>query len=275
MDNTLPMSSLRTQTTPDTPRVFFLGNAPSFFDRVQRFFNQHEIETYTLSALELSSLDTKTLDTQSIYKVIWWVDFFDAQETLEILRFLMQFSNLSLMVIGEIPENFSFSQEKNAKYSEAREVFTQVLESLPQSQFFFLRDFLGEKNISSFFQFTLQNTEKNILLDPEKEVFFTDLESLFQSVEPAFFKPHSSQKIVIQGKAGGSTKHLDFLSQLHQTYYQSPLEVIPVVAERESPAELSSFFPVVASCDVKKHLDQRVQEKDQWKNYQQTLPFSL
>lgn len=268
------MSSLRTQITSDAPRVFLLGKAPSFFDRVQKFFNQHEIETYALSASELSSLDTKTLDTQSIYKIIWWVDFFDAKETLEILRFLMQFPSFSLMVIGEIPENFVFSQEKNEKYFEAREVFTQVTQSLPQAQFFLLRDFLVEKEISSFFQFVLQNAEKNILLDPEKEVFFTDLESLFQSIESAFFKPHTPQKIVVQGKAGNSTKHLDFLSQLHQTYYQSPLELIPVVAERQSPEELSTFFPVVASCDVKKHLDQIAQEKEQWKNFEHTLPFS-
>lgn len=269
------MSSLRTQITPDVPRVFLLGNAPSFFSRVQQFFSQHEIETYVLSATELSALDTKNLDTQSIYKVVWWVDFFTAQETLEILRFLMQFPRLFLVVTGEMPENFSFSQEKNEKYSEAREVFTQVVNSLPYSQFFFLRDFFGEKEAPPFFQFTLQNAKKNIILDPEKEVFFTDLESLFQSVEPAFFKPHTPQKIVIQGKAGISTRHLDHLSELHQTYYQSPLEIVPVVAERESPSELLSFFPVVASCDVKKHIDQEVQKKQQWENYEKALPHSL
>lgn len=267
------MSSFRTQVVSENPSVLLLGEYLPFLEEIQESFQEHQIETWLLSKKELSHLDIDSFDNKNIYKIIWWVDFSQEKALKNIQNLLKKVSNIPIVIVGVLPEKFTFLfEEKNELNSE--KYLTSILEDFPQAQLFLIRDFFAPDFIPVILKTALQGFEKNVLFDPEKEAFYTDLKGVVETIRTSLFKPHTNQKVIIQGKTALSTKSLDYFTKIFLTYYKENLEVIPIEAERSS-IDLSSFLTVKISSNIKENIDLFIQNKDQWVKKITKLPHSI
>ena len=211
------MSSFRTQVVSENPSVLLLGEYLPFLEEIKESFQEYQIETWLLSKQELNHLDIDSFNNKNIYKIVWWVDFNSKKSLKNIQNLLKKISNVPVVIVGVLPEKFTFPFEENSQLDSEKHL-TSILEDFPQAQFFLIRDFFAPEFIPVILKTSLQGLDKSVLFDPEKEAFYTDLKGVVETIKTALFKPHTNQKVIIQGKTALSTKSLDYFTKIFKHY---------------------------------------------------------
>ena len=256
------MPALHTQIIDESPRVIILGDYDEFSAKVEDLFGVYEIETLKITLAQLPHLDVKSLSVKSIYRIIWWVDFSNIKTLETITKFLTEVSpEISVMIIGVLPEKYILDSEM--AFEQKNVNFENLINNFPQAQFFFIRDYLEGNYLPEIIKTSLSGHKKQVLFDPEEDIYLTNLSGVIDNLKLIFFKPHQPQKILIQGKNVLSTDHLVYCLDLFQTYYSSTLELLAVKGRRVFP-DIGDFLKVKITCEIRPILDKLVREKQNW-----------
>ena len=101
------MSAFETQVTSENPRVLMFGEYLPFLTKIEVFFKEYQIKTWTLFDSEIRHLDSTSLDSQNTYKIIWWLDLNNEKKLFRVKDFLEKNKELPIIIIGILPESFS------------------------------------------------------------------------------------------------------------------------------------------------------------------------
>ncbi|MFZ5438304.1 MAG: DUF4012 domain-containing protein [Patescibacteria group bacterium] len=263
------MSVLTTQIIEESPRVLLLGNYLPFLQSMESVFSEFQLKTWILSDQEISHIDVDTLDKNNVYKIIWWLDLENRDSLEKIKKFVEKNLEIPVIIVTALPDSFVSLTEPIEKLEQFK--FIQDLTvDLPNSLFFFIRDFFDQNYLPSLFRFSLLGLEKDVLLDPQQACFFIGLKTVIENLKTALFKPHTPQKIVLQGKKISSTKALSFFAEIFSRVYGRELEIIQSEAVRET-LKIDDLLVVNLETDEKPLISNLVEKTEQLKNQLTTL----
>jgi len=260
------MSALKTLPIADEPRVLLIGAEPWLISQVSLLFAPHQITVVALSAKDFLEVDVQKIELESVYKLIWWVEFVDQDHQQRVLGKLRQLTQVPTMVLGSLPEQFLLEHEALLpELKTAHQFFEAVLAALPEAQFFFGRDWFEVGEPTGLLKLSLRSLNDGLLFDPEMDWFLSSRESFFEVISPYCIRPHSPTRVIVKGRKTMSTVILRRLAGFYTRYYQTNLTIVPVGAVRHSPSTLG-FVEVAYPVAIDALLDEFVRRKHQWQS---------
>lgn len=258
------MPVFKTLLVADEPRVLLVGADPWLIARVSAVFANHEMRVTALSSREFLKVDTANVDASSVYKVIWWLDFGDPETAQAIKANLAGMHNIPLVVLGRLPEQFLFDQERPSPELTAQQQFFEALPTdLPAAQLFFSRDMMTEDELREPLRLAFRGESQHRLLDPEEKWFFSSQDSFFQIISSTLTQPHLPRHVVARGRGAMSSTLLRKCADLLERYYGIVYEIVPVLARRSAP-KLTGFVEAVSPIETGQLLDGLIRNKASW-----------
>lgn len=272
--NRLPMSVIKTSPVVDDPRVLLIGAETWLISKVSLLFAGHQIDTMAISAEDFLRVDPDKIDTDSVYKILWWVDFKNIQAQENILKQLIKFQN-KLVILGELPHQLA-SQDViiNDNFQVESQFFEELSSTLSGAQLFFAKDLLTEQDLPTLLQFAMRGINQRALLDPELRWFPIDISGFFNVISPYLIRPHKPHRVLSRGRGRMTTKDLQKLADFLKRYFQENWDVIPVNAQTSySPAV--GFVETGMPVEVEKILDKYARQRETWRDIlKSSLPAS-
>ncbi|MFH2118371.1 MAG: DUF4012 domain-containing protein [Candidatus Paceibacterota bacterium] len=267
------MSRLETLPASQNQRVLLIGAQQWLFSLITERFSAYDFQVVELTEADFLRIDQQELDSETIYKIIWWMDFLDLETKQLVAESFQSIKNIPLIILGKLPESFLLEAEELSRETIAtRDFFISITEALTTAQLFFVRDLIEDDDLVEAFKFVFRGYQKNILLDPQAHWFFCTQQDFFQAIEPYLVRPHSAQKALIQGKKIISSVVLKKMADLLMRYYSLSFKIVPVIAERHSPP-LPGFVEATLQSRAMDFIDKFIRQKELWEKTARALPF--
>ena len=243
------MPSLVTQSLSEKPLVILIADDSFVSESVKNIFISNDLAVTQIRPDDFQHVYFLDLiqTRKSLYKIIWISGFTpqNTQKNERILRSLVEVNALFLeqnkqtvpiVCIGKITTDFTTSAPFYSGFKEhlqsEKNITQKILTQLPSAQCIFGQDVIAEeKNIHFPFRFFVEGIQKQLLLDPQAEVYFQTPQSFFELLYPQLVKPHTSQVFVIRGKEKKSTFWVEKIQELYRQYFSLQLEKITVASE--------------------------------------------
>jgi hypothetical protein len=268
------MSAFETQVTSENPRVLMFGEYLPFLTKIEVFFKEYQIKTWTLFDSEIRHLDSTSLDSQNTYKIIWWLDLNNEKKLFRVKDFLEKNKELPIIIIGILPESFSPLLKNDEDIEKKQKLLELIIKDFSQAQLFLVRDFFTNDFLPPLFNLALQGLDKKTLFNPQQDSFFIDLKGVIEGIKNVLFKPHNPKRIVLQGNKSENEKTLKYFSRVFSRIYNQDLELINIKTSRIE-FNTEGFLKVKSSANEKEVIDFLIEDKNLLQKRINTLPHSI
>jgi len=268
------MSAFETQVTSENPRVLLFGEYLPFLTKIEGFFKEYQIKTWTLFDSEIRHLDSTSLNNQNTYKIIWWLDLNNKKKLFRVKDFLEKNKDLPIIIVSVLPESFSPLLKNDEDTERKRRFLKLIIKDFSQAQLFLIKDFFTNEYFPPLLNLALQGLDRKTLFNPQQDSFFIDLEGVIEGIKNVLFKPHESKKIVLQGNKSENEKTLKYFSRVFNRIYNQDLEIINIETARIE-FKTEGFLTVKSSTNEKKIIDFLIENKSLLQKKVETIPHSI